>query len=246
MSIRPHTMIMAAGCLAAATPAVWAANDYGFEFSLTPTNTYGFDAPRIGLRNTGAAQITGLQITLGDTSYNFDGVVDNATSGDVEFTVMNPDVVNDGIRSDVLEILYTNFDEGNTWSAVVDFDQDNEGTEIGSIEDARLSLFGTEGSGDDGAGTTEASQIAVTFEDGFVLQHEFPSNFEDGDDNGPNDNIEFSVVDNLYRFSQFVPAETDGGGDGDGDGGPAVVPTPAAAVTGLTLLASLGVARRRR
>ena len=57
-------------------------------------------------RNTGAAQITGLQITLGDTSYNFDGVVDNATSGDVEFTVMNPDVVNDGIRSDVLEILY--------------------------------------------------------------------------------------------------------------------------------------------
>lgn len=243
---------------------------YGYELSLDGGGSHHFNAPNLTFKNTGNTRITGLSLTIGDTTRNFDAffvgpsILDPAD--DLSFDLLTIDAQDHGLRSNVFDVGFTGFDEGDAWSGLLDIDKDVfKAGRLGTIEDARTVLFGNAGAN---------AALTITFEDGFTLTGELPDDFNQhileeatlslasmSTAPGTTTRINRSRAaqqGTLFQFAQdvedrFTPGPDDedepgpgpGPGPGLGPGPTPVVPTPAAAFAGLAMLGGLVLTRRR-
>lgn len=103
------------------------------------------NVPDFELTNTSqaGAQITGFQLSIGDTSANFDFVrIQTAfidPGNDLSFALNTVGTVNNGIGDDILDYSFTGFDPGDVFRFEVDVDRDVGGP----ITDFRDVLFPT-------------------------------------------------------------------------------------------------------
>ncbi len=129
------------------------AETIGFSLSVFGTT--------ISLDNTSdTATIDALSLTIGDASFNFDlaaalGVTPNAT-------LVAPDAVDGGVRSDVLQFTFVGFGPGLAFDASLGVDTD------GGAPSPGLSgvLF------NNGAATN--AQLSLVFSNGFILDFVLP------------------------------------------------------------------------
>jgi hypothetical protein len=203
---------------------------YGYEMKLDGSGPWQYNAPLISLTNIGVAHISRFELTIGDLDYNFDLVYGSNSPG-FSHTLITPDTINGGVRSDVLIIDFAGFAQGLTWSGYVDIDANNARNGTGTIEDAREVLWNND------AGTPAV--ITVTFADGFQLAGVLPDDFRQQAMNlqrvGQSDiETRYAVDGDLYQFAQTTP-----------DSRVRIIPTPTAGLLGLALLA-LTTTRRQR
>lgn len=139
-----------------------------------------FNVPDIQLTNTSTdptVSITDFQMTIGDTSFNYDFVRNEAvvtdSDNDFVFTLNTVGRVNDGVGDDVLSYSFLGFDPGDSFRFEVDIDADGAGV----IEDVRDVVFAT--------GTA-----FVTFSNGNTRGN----TFAEGDPNGTS-----------FQFTQNLP-----------------------------------------
>ena len=92
--------------------------------------------------NSTTAKITSIDITIGDTGYNYDFAQNIIDPSGGSSTLITPDTVNGGgVRSDHANFTYTGFDPGETASFDLDIDIDS----ADSVEDYRTVLFNNGG-----------------------------------------------------------------------------------------------------
>jgi hypothetical protein len=149
-----------------------AGDGYGYELQMMTNTTPGWTwhVPVFTLTNTSTnawAKVTSLEITVGDTQYNFDhlGVLTRKPVGDLppRFTSdLNsdgsyfnqlPDYQDAVLRSDFIHFDFSGFDNGDVFTFISDIDVDGPG--IGSVEDLRTILWNN--------GQYPNSEITVTF-----------------------------------------------------------------------------------
>jgi hypothetical protein len=115
------------------------------------------------LTNTSSsAQITGFSATIGDTSKNFD-LVSNVgaftdTGATLAWTLINPDMQQDNVRSDIVDWSFTGFDPGDRFDFNADIDDDTLGNTNELFDQV---LFNN--------GALPNSVISVQFTDGGVV-----------------------------------------------------------------------------
>jgi len=117
---------------------------------------------------------------VGDTSRGFDiaTIAGASTSASVRATVVSPDGVNDGIRSDSLEVEFTGLSPAKSVSIATDLDR----SDANSTEDFTRVFFNN--------GDLPNSTVRVEFSNGSVLTQTLP----DG-----------SAPGNVFVFSQSDP-----------------------------------------
>lgn len=149
-------------------------------------NNLGF--PYIDLRNTAdTADIVGYRITIGDTSYFWDGALINASSQipASNLTIIAPGSSLDDLAAsdDVIHMTFAPgiFTPGTVLSHRNDIDRDAEAgvTETYPVDqpDFRQVLFDLDGSDD-----SDNALITITFSDGQVIQQRLPD-FSSTDEN---------------------------------------------------------------
>lgn len=98
------------------------------------------NAPTLTLTNdaAGGITLTSIVLTIGDTTRNFDAILnENVGATGIAFTRIAPSDGDGGLRSDFLEYTFTGFDSSETFQFDADVDIDNSNT----IEDYRVVLF---------------------------------------------------------------------------------------------------------
>ncbi|MGV3719660.1 MAG: PEP-CTERM sorting domain-containing protein [Actinomycetota bacterium] len=108
--------------------------------------------------STAGIDITGFNVTIGDTSHNYDAVTNITHTAGVNAALVTPDS-NDGgaIRSDNVQLTFTGFSPGRFLEFDADVDVDNSN----STEDYRTVLFNNGGAAN--------AVVTVTFANGEVL-----------------------------------------------------------------------------
>ena len=114
-------------CLGAALPASAATIGYSLDVNVASLNILRFT-----LENTSAdQQITGLEITVGDTAYLIDdsflflsGTSDPGGDLTVSVNAPNPNVQADLVDADLLSFSFTGFDPGDRFAFDMDLDLD--------------------------------------------------------------------------------------------------------------------------
>ena len=201
--------------------------EYLLEASPTPTNPAdAYNAPLMTFRNTGNVAITRFGMTIGDTDFNFDAIVNVTADGIETASIVAPDDINNGVRTDRFELAAEGFDGGEQWSADVDVDEDDP-TGVGTIVDVRNILFNN--------GEADDAEVFVEFANGKVLSVAL-DNLSDNAA-GDFDDADVSYDGSTLRVSQAATQEI--------PGPPTVIPTPAAAGAGLALLGLVGLRRRQ-
>jgi hypothetical protein len=102
-------------------------------------------------------------MTIGLESKHFDVAAAAALHGMGSFTLVSPDTVNFGLRSDVVAYTFTGFDPGDVFQFLVDPDDD---ITLNSDENYTMILFNN--------GLSANSLITVTFSDGISLAGMLP------------------------------------------------------------------------
>lgn len=223
---------------AALAPTVAASlYQYGYEMTLDGSGeAHGYNAPRITLKNTGNTRISGLSLTIGDVSRNFDAFVEPTVSEGLGFSLLTIDDVNHGLRSDVLGVAFTGFDLDATWSGLLDIDHDVYPLGWpGTIEDARqvLWLNGVN------------AELTVTFEDGFSLLGTLPDDFTANVleslalTSTKQTRTRFANVGDQWVFGQDVRVE-----EQQDPEDPPMIPAPTAILAGLSMAAAALLKRR--
>jgi hypothetical protein len=115
-------IILASALAAVSTCAV--AITVSFDLQIANPSTAIFR-----LTNTSSsAEITGFSATIGDTTKNFDLVNNIAaytdTGSTLAWTLNSPDLLQDNVRSDVVDWTLTGFDPGDRFDFNVDIDDD--------------------------------------------------------------------------------------------------------------------------
>jgi hypothetical protein len=125
------------------------------------------------------ALISLFTMTIGNTSYNFDWVrlVDSGLVED--YSLVRPDEIQDGVRSNSIAITFSGFDPAEVFQFRTDVDPDSSNV----TTDYRRILFDLGGSS-----SSDNSVITVGFSNGLVLSGSLP-------DFAPNDR-------DTYTFSQ--------------------------------------------
>ncbi len=186
----------------------------GFTLRLT-----GVTNPIVKIVNkSDTAEITSFVMTIGDTAYNFDRafVHTDLTTPGIDATLLGPDDIHNGVRSDFVSYAFNNFSVGSKFFFQTDVDIDNQN----SAEDYKNILFHL-----DGSDTSMNSLVTVQFSDGTELSQQMP-NWLTGD---------------VMRFTLMGESSYQQNGTP-----PAAVPLPAAAWSGISLLAGMGVWGRFR
>tara|TARA_Y100001933_G_scaffold194553_1_gene194680 strand:- start:4484 stop:5134 length:651 start_codon:yes stop_codon:yes gene_type:complete len=124
--------------VALVSPGLAAASTIGFKLTLSgSTNT-----PAMTLENTSdTALLENINITIGDTSFNFDFLSSPTSPASGTSTLNSPDLSNGLLRSDDIDISFTGFDPGESSSWTADVDVDN----LNTVEDYRTVLFNNGG-----------------------------------------------------------------------------------------------------
>jgi hypothetical protein len=156
----------------------------GYTLEISPNPSSSFNIPFFKLSNdSNVASITEFDITIGDTTRNFDAVFSESSFGALVSNLNAPDRIDDGLRPDNTNYTFTGFTPGEFFRFAVDLDQDNPPDGIGTFEDFRNVLFDLNGSD-----SSDNSLITVRFDDGSILSDNLP---------------DFSATpDNIYTFSQ--------------------------------------------
>jgi hypothetical protein len=152
----------------------------GYELSIGPGGG-GNDTPRLILANKSETlEVTRMVFTVGDTSRAFDAasIVLGSTTAGVRGTIVTPDEVQDGIRSESVEVTFTGLTPGRSVSIATDLDRNNANT----TEDFTRVFFNN--------GDMPNSTVRVEFSDGRFLTQTLP----DG-----------SAPGNTFVFSQSEP-----------------------------------------
>ncbi len=138
-----------------------------------------WDEPTFTLNNgsTAGETITGVSISIGDTSYNWDYLVASSGGAAVGATLLSPDLVNNDWfgQSNTLAFSFSDFDAGEAFTFSVDIDSDFDFS-FGSNEDARDVLFNNDGF----IFSDPNAVVSVDFSDGSTLAYTLP----DGPDLG--------------------------------------------------------------
>lgn len=66
--------------------------------------------------------LTDFTFTIGDTSRNFDFIFEEVSHPGGSFTLSSPDNINEGLRSDLIDITFTDFNPGETSEFGTDID----------------------------------------------------------------------------------------------------------------------------
>ncbi|MDB4978558.1 MAG: hypothetical protein JWM56_744 [Candidatus Peribacteria bacterium] len=99
--------------------------------------------------NNGPEEITGLSLTIGDMSKNFDYARITTQSSGLGITLLSPDTLNNAGRSDVLEWSFTGFTRSRSFGADIDIDRDTGSATVdwqttlfnnGSLANAQLTV----------------------------------------------------------------------------------------------------------
>lgn len=181
----------------------------GFELRIRG----GQNAPIFHLLNTSTntAKITHMEITIGDTDYNFNQY-EEKTLNTVDLSTFN--LKTDGsVRSNAMTADFTGFDNANAFRVKTDIDIDS----VDSIENFKTILFDL-----GGTDTSDNSRVSIDFSDGTFLTGQLPDYAEETD--GPF----------VFALSRNVP-----GGPVGNPGSPAI-PLPPGLWAGLALLGGLG------
>lgn len=149
------------------------------------------NAPTFQLTNDSTtASITKFNFTIGDTSRNFDVVLNtdddvDSDSSVISFTLNRPDTVNDAVRTDDIDIDFTGgFTPGQAFGFDGDVDLDGSSSP-GSVEDFTTVFWNN---------STDNSRILVAFNNSQLgLSWELPEN--------PSP-VPGSNFNNHYRFTQ--------------------------------------------
>lgn len=133
--MRMFFVAAAAAVVVSASPA--AALTVGYTLQISGDSPANNNVPRIILTNTSGPDVELLrfQVTIGNTSFNFDEVYDFADAvGDAPVappggTFLVNTAVSDteqaGVRTDIAGVIFTDFDPGETASFRVDIDRDS-------------------------------------------------------------------------------------------------------------------------
>jgi hypothetical protein len=186
----------------------------GFELRIRG----GQNAPIFHLLNTSttSAKITHMEITIGDSNYNFNQY-EEKTLNTVDLSTFN--LQTDGsVRSNVMTADFTDFDNVNAFRVKTDIDIDS----VNSTENFKTILFDLGGSD-----SSDNSLVSIDFSDGTFLSGHLP-------DYATETENPF-----IYSLSKNVP----GGPVGNPGGNPSspAIPLPSGLWAGLTLLGGLGV-----
>ncbi len=119
------------------------------------------DCPLVVLTNTSdSALITKFELTIGDTSYNFDAVMFVIPNPNVQVTSFTPDMIQGGVRGDELTVDFNGFSPGDQFGVRTDVDRDADNGL--SFTNFRAALVGA-------ADPANRAHVKVTFSDGTVL-----------------------------------------------------------------------------
>ncbi len=198
--------------------------------------------PYLELRNTSeTASITQFSMSIGDLSKNYDWATMIEASPGVTFSLITPDNLAGGARSDTLLIDLSGLDPGEFVRFRVGLSDDNPAAS--AIQDFRQILFDLNGND-----ASNNAVVTVDFESSLgqkSLEQQLP-NFTTG---GMNTAMDMSFP-HQYHMDMIMPFTiTDQGTIPDEPGGGTQVPEPGSVVllaTGLLGLAWLRSARRRR
>lgn len=181
------------------------------------------------LINTSAtASIQSIQLSIGDTRYNFDSVRFGANANG---TVYYGDTGEGGARTKNLSLGFKGFTSQKAVWFELDIDQDINNNNSGHVADYRYVLFNN--------GVANNATITVRFTDGTVLTQAIL----DRGGMGPRS------VSPYQRLAMVAPDYPDNGGGSNGGGSsmdPSPVPLPAALPLMLGGLFGLGLFARRR
>ncbi len=102
------------------------------------------NVPDFRLRNdSDSANITGFNLTIGDTSFMYDFLRSqgafNDPGLDLGFTLNSPETINDQIGTDVIDYVFTGFNPGDIFQFEADVDPDSGNV----VQDYRDILFPT-------------------------------------------------------------------------------------------------------
>ena len=127
---------------------------FGYQFKISGDP----NEPDFTLTNiSDSASLIGFSLTIGDTTRNWDSVHSfttiNTSGAPLTASLLSPDQVNDGIRSDQIQMGFTGFDRGDSFTFSGDIDLDNSDT----VEDYRTVLFSN--------GPSDNAVLSVTFSD---------------------------------------------------------------------------------
>jgi hypothetical protein len=134
----------------------------GFSlFQLSQQLMVANDCPLIALTNTSTtASITSFEMTIGDTSYNFDALMFVAPNPGVMVTSFTPDTVQGGITSDLLSLNFSGFTPNQQFGVRTDIDRDADNGM--SFTNFRTALIGA-------ADPANRAHVTVSFSNGSVL-----------------------------------------------------------------------------
>ena len=206
------------GCAALAfTSSSASAADVGFTMRF-----FGTQNPSVKVINkSDSAEITDLVMTIGDTSKNFDWArVKPRSDAHISSTLIGLDTVQGGLRSEEVNYTFDHFGAGDIFRFKTDIDKDHRNSHV----NFRTSLFNLSND------VLENALVTVKFSDGTELSQNVP-NFQPGD---------------LMRFTLMNEHEQDVELNVEQTRPPEVVPLPAAAWTGMSLLTGIGVAGKLR
>ena len=130
-------------------------------FQLSQQLMVANDCPLIVLTNTSTnASITSFEMTIGDTSYNFDALMFVVPNPSVMVTSFSPDTIQGGVRGDLLSLQFSGFTPSQQFGVRADVDRDADNGL--SFTNFRTALIAA-------ADPVNRAHVTVTFSDGNVL-----------------------------------------------------------------------------
>ena len=213
------------------------AGSVGYQFRIAGNK----NVPTFRLTNKStSAEITSFTLTIGDTKFNFDFHRPYPSllkiNPEIGGTFDAPDLVQDKVRVNKMQVNYTDFQPGEFHRFKLDIDPDSKNKRI----DYRSVLFDLGGNS-----SADNAKVTVNFSNGKTLSGYLP------DYAGPN------LAGKKYAYTQWLnlsannpnPDDTSNPGGNDNIGGGSnnpptpAVPLPAGVWAGLSMLGTLGAWR---